>query len=124
MRVARVLALGLLVSGAAGVLSAQIPTRKPSSRGGEAHRRPVCWSATRIRLPRRTPPTRSRSVTAMRARMDKLASGQFRVLTQEEMNEALKQFGYPSDAILSPVPLRCLCAVAERTGAGRLHGHP
>jgi tetratricopeptide (TPR) repeat protein len=38
--------------------------------------------------------------------MEKLAEGQFRVVTRTEMNEALKQFGYPADAILSPLPLR------------------
>lgn len=43
---------------------------------------------------------------AMRNRMEKLAEGQFRVVTRTEMNEALKQFGYPADAILSPLPLR------------------
>ena len=44
----------------------------------------------------------------IRSRMDKLASGQFRVLTRSDMNEALKQFGYPADAILAPMTQRVL----------------
>jgi tetratricopeptide (TPR) repeat protein len=38
----------------------------------------------------------------MRDRMTKIASGDFNVLTSEQMNEALKQYGYPANAILSP----------------------
>jgi len=42
----------------------------------------------------------------LRTRLDKVAGGQFRVVTRNEMNEALKQFGYPVDAILGSLPLR------------------
>ncbi|HET8623186.1 MAG TPA: hypothetical protein VFM14_06460 [Gemmatimonadales bacterium] len=38
----------------------------------------------------------------MRDRMSKIASGDFNVLTSDQMNEALKQYGYPANAILSP----------------------
>jgi tetratricopeptide (TPR) repeat protein len=38
--------------------------------------------------------------------MDKVVNGQFRVVTRTEMNDALKQFGYPLDAILGQLPLR------------------
>jgi hypothetical protein len=38
----------------------------------------------------------------MRDRMAKIAEGDYNVLTQEQMNEALKQYGYPANAILSP----------------------
>ena len=38
----------------------------------------------------------------MRDRMTKIADGDFNVLTSEQMNEALKQYGYPANAILSP----------------------
>jgi len=38
----------------------------------------------------------------MRDRMVKIAEGDYNVLTQEQMNEALKQYGYPANAILSP----------------------
>jgi tetratricopeptide (TPR) repeat protein len=38
----------------------------------------------------------------MRDRMAKIVDGNFNVLTSEQMNEALKQYGYPPNAILSP----------------------
>jgi tetratricopeptide (TPR) repeat protein len=40
--------------------------------------------------------------------MDKVVNGQFRVVTRSEMNGALKEFGYPADAILGALPLRAL----------------
>jgi tetratricopeptide (TPR) repeat protein len=105
MLVARVLTLSLLTTGAAGILSAQIPTRRPRGETG---------TSSSPRLLVGNPHSfavedSSHSVaigTAMRERIEKLAGGQFRVLTREEMNLALKQFGYPADAILSPLPLR------------------
>jgi len=39
--------------------------------------------------------------TAMRERMTKITDGAYNVLTQDQMNEALKQYGYPANAILS-----------------------
>jgi tetratricopeptide (TPR) repeat protein len=44
----------------------------------------------------------------LRTRMDKLAGSDFRVVSRNDMNEALKQFGYPIDAILGGLPLRSL----------------
>src|SRR5512134_2873491 len=38
----------------------------------------------------------------MRERMSKIVEGNFNVLTSDQMNEALKQYGYPANAILSP----------------------
>jgi len=38
----------------------------------------------------------------IRERMTKATDGDFNVLTQDQMNEALKQYGYPPNAILSP----------------------
>ncbi|HZE76794.1 MAG TPA: tetratricopeptide repeat protein [Gemmatimonadales bacterium] len=38
----------------------------------------------------------------MRERMTKLTDGDYNVLTQDQMNEALRQYGYPANAILSP----------------------
>ncbi len=38
----------------------------------------------------------------MRDRMTKITDGDYNVLTEEQMNEALKQYGYPANAILSP----------------------
>ena len=39
---------------------------------------------------------------SMRDRITKLTDGDYNVLTQDQMNEALKQYGYPANAILSP----------------------
>jgi tetratricopeptide (TPR) repeat protein len=39
---------------------------------------------------------------AMRDQMTKIAEGDYNVRTQDQMNEALKQYGYPPNAILSP----------------------
>jgi tetratricopeptide (TPR) repeat protein len=38
----------------------------------------------------------------IRDKMTKLMDGVYNVLTQEQMNEALRQYGYPANAILSP----------------------
>jgi tetratricopeptide (TPR) repeat protein len=38
----------------------------------------------------------------MRERMTKTTDGDYNVLTQDQMNEALRQYGYPANAILSP----------------------
>jgi tetratricopeptide (TPR) repeat protein len=40
--------------------------------------------------------------TGIRDRMTKITDGEYNVLTQDQMNEALKQYGYPANAILSP----------------------
>ena len=40
--------------------------------------------------------------TGIRDRMSKITDGEYNVLTQDQMNEALKQYGYPANAILSP----------------------
>jgi len=105
MTVARVLVLAFLVGGSATPLAAQNPTRKPSTQQG---------TSTAPRMLVGNPHSfsiedSSHSVAigeALRSRMDRVAGGQFRVVSRTEMNEALKQFGYPADAILSPIPLR------------------
>jgi len=38
----------------------------------------------------------------IRDRMTKITDGEYNVLTQDQMNEALRQYGYPANAILSP----------------------
>ncbi len=38
----------------------------------------------------------------IRDKMTKLTDGEYNVLTQDQMNEALRQYGYPANAILSP----------------------
>jgi hypothetical protein len=40
--------------------------------------------------------------TGIRDKMTKITDGEYNVLTQDQMNEALKQYGYPPNAILSP----------------------
>jgi len=105
MPVARLISIMLLVGGPA-VLSAQIPTR----------RQPQQTSANNPRLLVANPHSFSSADSApavavgdgIRGRIEKLAGSQFRVLTRVEMNEALKQFGYPADAILAPMTQRVL----------------
>lgn len=45
---------------------------------------------------------------AMRNRMDRVAGSTYRVVPLEQMQSALVQYGYPADAILSPVVARVL----------------
>ncbi len=40
--------------------------------------------------------------SGLRYRMARMAEGDYNVLTQDQMNDALKQYGYPLNAILSP----------------------
>lgn len=105
MPVARLISIMLLVGGPA-VLSAQIPTR----------RQPQQTSSNSPRLLVANPHSFNAADSApsvaigegIRTRLDKIASSQFRVLTRNDMNEALKQFGYPADAILAPMTQRVL----------------
>ena len=107
MRVARLFTLVSFASGIWAGLSAQIPTRRPSSQTATS-------SAPRLLVgnPHSFTPQDSAPSVAMgegiRSRLDKVVSTQFRVVTRAEMNEALKQFGYPPDAILGQLPLRAL----------------
>ena len=52
----------------------------------------------------------------IRGRIERLVGSQFRVLTRSEMNEALKQFGYPADAILAPMTQRVLAQSLNSRG--------
>ncbi|HEY7681036.1 MAG TPA: hypothetical protein VH879_00215 [Gemmatimonadales bacterium] len=105
MRVARLFTLILLASGDAGALFAQIPTRRPTAPGAS-------FSGPRLLVgnPHSFNPQDSAPSVAfgegLRSRLDKVINGQFRVVTRAEMNDALKQFGYPADAILAQLPLR------------------
>lgn len=107
MRVARLFTLVSFASGMWAGLSAQIPTRRPSSQTATS-------SAPRLLVgnPHSFTPQDSAPSVAMgegiRSRLDKVVNTQFRVVTRAEMNEALKQFGYPPDAILGQLPLRAL----------------
>ncbi|HEY7028562.1 MAG TPA: hypothetical protein VH438_13180 [Gemmatimonadales bacterium] len=100
MRLVRLMSLPLLTALPFAVLSAQIPTRRPA---------PGAATANAPRMLVANPHSFSSQDSAssviigqgMRTRMDKVAGGNFAVLTREQMNDALKQFGYPPDAILA-----------------------
>lgn len=107
MRVARPLLPTLLAVLSATALSAQIPTRRPASQATSSNAvrilvgNPFSFSAD----------DSSHSVAigdGIRTRMEKLVGTDFRLVSRTDMNEALKQFGYPVDAILSALPLRSL----------------
>ncbi len=107
MRVARLMISTLIAAVAATALSAQIPTRRPSTQSA---------SPNAVRLLVGNPFSFSSEDSShavaigdgIRVRMDKLVGNDFRVVSRADMNEALKQFGYPVDAILGPLPLRSL----------------
>ncbi len=105
MRLARLFTLVLLAASSATALSAQIPTRRPPAQSATGN-------ATRLLVgnPHSYMAEDSTHAVelgeAIRNRIEKLAGSQFRVLTRAEMNEALKQYSYPADAILPPLALR------------------
>ncbi len=49
----------------------------------------------------------------LRRRMDNVAGKWFRVITREQMNEALMQYAYPADAVLAPVVARTLAGTLQ-----------
>ncbi len=105
MRLVRLFTLSVLLSGATA-LSAQIPTRPRNAPAGPAATRMLVGNPHSFSSQDSVP-----SVTVgegMRTRVEKLVGTQFRVLTRAEMNDALLQYGYPKDAILSALPLRSL----------------
>jgi len=99
MRLVRLLFLPLLAALPAA-LSAQIPTRRPA---------PGAPTANAPRLLVANPHTFATQDSAasvqigqgIRGRMEKVVGSSFAVLTREQMNDALQQFGYPPDAILA-----------------------
>ncbi len=108
MRVVRSNCLVLLAAfAAAAPLAAQIPTRRPSSTS-------TASAAPRMLVANPHSYTAQDSAPSieigegLRSRMDKIAGGLFRVVTRQEMNDALLQFGYPKDAVLGPLPARSL----------------
>jgi len=105
MRLVRLLTLILLAAGAS-VLSAQIPTRRPSQT--------QVTSALRILVGNPHTFNARDSVSSVtigdgiRTRLDKVSGSAYRVLSRTDMNEALQQFGYPLDAVLAALPARNL----------------
>jgi predicted Zn-dependent protease len=100
MRLVRLLSLPLLAALPVAALSAQIPTRRPAPGAAPAN-------APRLLVsnPHSFSPQDSASSVqigqGIRGRMEKVVGSNFAVLSREQMNDALKQFGYPPDAILA-----------------------
>lgn len=107
MHVVRLLTLALLTSGTAVALPAQIPTRRPPV-GSSASNAPRLLVGNPHSFNAQDSASAVSIGDGLRSRMDKVANGQFRVVTRTEMNTALKEFGYPTDAILGGLPLRAL----------------
>jgi len=95
----------LLVGGTTAV-SAQIPTRRPAQQATANLPRLLVANPHSFN-PQDSAPAVAIGV-GIRGRVDKIAGTQFRVLTRAEMNQALKEFGYPADAILAPLTQRVL----------------
>jgi tetratricopeptide (TPR) repeat protein len=104
MRVARLIPL-LLAAGATAV-SAQIPTKRPNQIATANVPRLLVGNPHSFVLQDSAPSVAIGE--GIRTHLDKLSGSQFRVLTRADMNEALKQFGYPADAILAPLTQRVL----------------
>ncbi|MDZ4863680.1 MAG: hypothetical protein SGJ01_09570 [Gemmatimonadota bacterium] len=108
MRVARLVLIALCAAGSAGPLAGQIPIRRPSAgqSGGSSGSRLLVGN------PHTFSPADSAASVAiadgLRGKVDKLVGTVFRVLTRQEMNDALQQYGYPKDAILSVTTTRVL----------------
>jgi tetratricopeptide (TPR) repeat protein len=107
MRVARLIPLLLCASGSAAALSAQIPTKRPGQSQSSSNAPRQLVGNPHSFSPQDSAPAVVIG-DGLRTRIEKLASPQFRVLTRVEMNDALKQFGYPADAILAPNTQRVL----------------
>ena len=108
MRLARLFLVALCATGAVGPLAGQIPTRR--SPAGQT----AAGNAARILVgnPHSFGAGDSAPAVAIadgiRGKVDKLVNGQFRVITRQEMNDALLSFGYPKDAILNVMTTRVL----------------
>ncbi|MFN8651188.1 MAG: hypothetical protein U0133_04720 [Gemmatimonadales bacterium] len=99
MRVVRSTTLLLLVALPAALM-AQIPTRRQTTAVSNNSPRLLVGNPHSFNGADSVPAVAAGD--GIRTRLDKLVGGQFRVITRQEMNDALKQFGYPADAILAP----------------------
>ncbi|MFZ5623910.1 MAG: hypothetical protein ACOY71_05710 [Gemmatimonadota bacterium] len=103
MRVTRVLSVFVLVCGLTSTGRAQV-----------APRRPVVQNNPRLMVANPYVYISSDSAQAvavgegMRTRMEKVAGGDYTVIERKQMNEALTQYAYPPDAILTPQVARTL----------------
>jgi tetratricopeptide (TPR) repeat protein len=129
MRAIPVLALGMVAGLMGTPLAAQIPT------GGSIRNQPTT-PLPRLMVSNPYVLRSSDSATsvqigsAVRTRMERVANGTYNVVTREQMNTALTEYGYPKDAILQlPVQRQFASSVNARvllasqmaqTAAGRV----
>jgi tetratricopeptide (TPR) repeat protein len=106
MRVTRVLLHALLAGSTATAVAAQIPTRRPASQPSNNAPRLLVANPHSFNAADSAPAVAIGE--GLRKAVDKAAGNQFRVLTRQDMNNALVEFGYPADAILAPQPQRNL----------------
>ncbi|HWA15299.1 MAG TPA: hypothetical protein VG817_02620 [Gemmatimonadales bacterium] len=106
MRVTRVLFHALLAGCTATAVAAQIPTRRPATQATNNSPRLLVANPHSFNAADSAPAVAIGE--GLRKAVEKAAGSQFRVLTRQDMNSALIEFGYPADAILAPQPQRNL----------------
>lgn len=109
---------GLMIVGAAGAASAQLPPRKTTTVAAsqiDASSRVLV--ATAVVEGEATPADAVAFSNAMRTAVTKAVDGKLTVVTRERMNEALKTFGYNADEILPDAPVQ---ALADQLKTGKL----
>ena len=100
MRVARVLACLVVASLGVTELSAQIPTRRRPTEQAQANA-PRLLVANPYSFVAQDSLASVQVGEGLRTRMDKVVGSSYNVLSRQQMNDALRQFGYPPDALLS-----------------------
>ena len=78
------------------------PARAADLVSHRQHARRASWWPIRSPSPPRTRPRRCKIGTGLREEMKDVVGRDYQVVEQTQMNDALKQYGYPMDAILSP----------------------
>lgn len=109
---------GLMIVGAAGAASAQLPPRKTVTVAAsqiDASSRVLV--ATAVVEGEVTPADGVAFSNAMRTAVTKAVDGKLTVLTRDRMNEALKTFGYAADEALPDAPVQ---ALADQLKTGKL----
>ncbi len=100
MRVSRFVLLGALMVGVAAPAVAQLRAARPPR---PVQRLPRLFVATPFVFATTDSTAAVRVGDGLRKRMDKVAGKWFRVISRDQMNEALMQYAYPSDAVLAPM---------------------
>jgi tetratricopeptide (TPR) repeat protein len=115
MRLVRLLSLLPLASLPVSLV-AQIPTRKPPSAATAPSNAPRLLVANPYSFVSQDSVLSVAVGQAIRTRMDKIVGASFFVIPREQMNDALKQFSYPLDAILTlPVQKTFAASLQART---------